>query len=167
MANLQGHSEQTISASPERVWEVIEDSSLLDQWVPAVERVTEHAAREEPGSVRRCEVALGGRRGYVVERCIESVPQHRLRHAVDDDSLGFTKMFRDYTFTLELEPSGEDSTTVTCETFYEPRGILARVMNAALMRRRFAGVREGLLSGLRELVERSSVREAEAPRGTT
>jgi uncharacterized protein YndB with AHSA1/START domain len=155
MARLQGHSEQAIDAPPGRVWEVIEDSSLLAEWVPAVENVTEHADREEPGSVRRCEVAVSGRRGFIVERCIEAVPERKLRHAVDDDSLGFTKLFRDYTFTLELEPQGEDSTTVTCETFYEPRGILARLMNTLLMRRRFAGVRENLLHGLKDLVERT------------
>jgi hypothetical protein len=124
--------------------------------MPAVERVTEHAEREEPGSVRRCEVSVGGRRGYIVERCLESLPEKRLRHAVDDDSLGFTRMFRDYTFTLELDPQGEGSTLVICETFYEPRGIVARLTNALLMRRRFAAVREELLRGLRDLVERGA-----------
>jgi uncharacterized protein YndB with AHSA1/START domain len=153
MARLQGHSERTIEAPPSDVWAVLEDSSVLARWVPVVERISEHAEREEPGSVRRCEVAMGGRRGFIVERCIESVPERKLRHAVDDDSLGFTKMFRDYTFTLELEPRAERSTLVTCETFYEPRGILARAMNAAVMRRRFDAVREDILQGLKDLVE--------------
>jgi len=156
-ATLQGHSEQTIEEPTKRVWAVVEDSSLLAEWVPAVERVSEHANREGPGSVRRCEVSVGGRRGYIVERCIESVPGMRLRHAVDDDSLGFTKMFRDYTFSLELESQGENSTLVRCETFYEPRGIVPRLMNALLMRRRFRGVREKLLRGLKDLVERGPV----------
>ena len=99
---------------------------------------------------------MGARRGYMVERCLESVPDRRLRHAVEDDSLGFTKMFRDYSFTLELEPRGDDATRVTCETFYEPRGMLARAMNAMLMRRRFGSVRTDILRGLKELVESPS-----------
>jgi uncharacterized protein YndB with AHSA1/START domain len=154
VARLQGRSEQIIGAPPARVWQVLEDASRLPEWVPVVERVTEHEEREREGSVRRCELAMGNRRGHMVERCLESVPERRLRHAVDDDSLGFTKMFRDYTFTLELAARGADGTLVTVETFYEPRGPLARVMNALLMRRRFASVRSDMLRGLAAVVER-------------
>src|SRR5215207_10174017 len=123
MARLQGRTDQTIGAPPARVWDVLEDSSRLPEWVPVVERITEHEGREREGSVRRCEVAIGGRQGYMVERCVESIPERKLRHAVEDDSLGFTRMFRDYSFTLELEPRGEHATLVTCTTFYEPRGL--------------------------------------------
>jgi hypothetical protein len=132
---------------------VLEDPTRLPDWVPVVERVSEHADREQPGSVRRCDVAMGKRRGYMVERCLESVPGRRLRHAVEDDSLGFTRMFRDYSFTLELEPRANDATVVSCETFYEPRGRLPRLMNAIVMRRRFASVREEILLALKGLVE--------------
>jgi uncharacterized protein YndB with AHSA1/START domain len=163
MARLQGHSEQTIGAPASRIWEVLEDSSRLPEWAPVVERLTEHAEREAPGSVRRCEVAMGSRRGYMVERCLESVPQRRLRHAVEDDSLGFTKLFRDYSFTLELDPRGNDTTLVTCQTFYDPRGIPARLMNAALMRRKFTTVRRDILRGLKELVEGAPDTRASGP----
>ncbi len=153
MTMLQGHSEQMIDAPPARVWAVLEDSSRLPEWVPVVERLTEHADREQPGSVRRCEVAMGSKHGYMVERCVEAVSERRLRHAVEDDSLGFTKLFRDYSFTLELDPRANDTTVVTCETFYEPRGLVARALNAVVMRRKFTGVREDLLLGLKEVVE--------------
>jgi uncharacterized protein YndB with AHSA1/START domain len=156
MARLQGHSEETIEASPARIWAVLEDASRLPEWVPVVERVTEHAGSERAGSIRRCEVAMGGRRGYMVERCLESVPERTLRHAVEDDSLGFTKMFRDYSFTLELQPTTDSATLVICETFYEPRGPIARLANALLMRRRFASVRGEILRGLKQLVEAPS-----------
>jgi uncharacterized protein YndB with AHSA1/START domain len=153
MARLQGRSEVVIDAPPARIWHVLEDPTRLPDWVPVVERVTEHAEREKPGSLRRCEVAMGKRRGYIVERCLEAVPERRLHHAVDDDSLGFTKIFRDYSFTIELEPRENDATVVTCQTFYEPRGTLPRLMNAIVMRRRFASVRDEILRGLKGLVE--------------
>jgi uncharacterized protein YndB with AHSA1/START domain len=156
MARLQGHSEATINASPAHIWDVLEDPSRLPEWVPVVEAVTEHREREQVGSVRRCEVAMGGRRGYMVERCLESVPERRLRHAVEQDSFGFTKMFRDYSFSLRLEPRGPEATLVICETFYDPRTIVARLMNALMMRRRFASVRRDILSGLKDVVEESS-----------
>jgi carbon monoxide dehydrogenase subunit G len=153
MARLQGQSEETIGASPARIWDVLEDPGRLPEWVPVVEKVTEHAGREEAGSVRRCEVAIGSRHGYIVERCLESIPGRRLHHAVDDDSLGFTRMFREYSFTLELEPRGQNATLVISKTFYEPRGMLARLMNALLMRRRFGAVRKDLLNGLKRVAE--------------
>jgi uncharacterized protein YndB with AHSA1/START domain len=153
VASLQGRSGQIIGAPPSHVWQVLQDSGRLPDWVPVVERVTEHEEHEREGSVRRCEVAMGHRRGYMVERCLESIPERKLRHAVEEDSLGFTKMFRDYTFTLELEPGSADDTLVTIESFYEPRGLLARVMNALVMRRRFASVRNDMLAGLKMLAE--------------
>jgi hypothetical protein len=45
----------------------------------------------------------------------------RLARRAIDHSLGFTRMFRDYSFTLELAARGVDDTLVTIETFYEPR----------------------------------------------
>lgn len=165
MGTLQGRSEQMVAASPQRIWAVLEDSTRLPDWVPVVERVTEHDKRESAGAVRRCEVAMAGKRGYIVERCLESIPERKLHHAVDDDSFGFTKMFRDYSFTLELVPRGESTTRVICETFYEPRNPLTRVINALVMRRRFSSVREDILRGLKELVERGG-REVQPGDGT-
>jgi uncharacterized protein YndB with AHSA1/START domain len=153
MARLQGHSEQEVQAPAASIWALLEDPARLPDWVPVVDRVTEHSESEKPGSIRRCEVAMGGRRGYMVERCVEALPERRLRHEVVDDSLGFTRMFRDYSFTLSLEPTADDATLVACETFYEPRGAVARLANALLMRRRFAAVRRDILDGLKRLAE--------------
>lgn len=152
-APRQGRTEQTIEASPARIWSILEDSSRLPEWVPLVKEVTSHESRESTGTVRRCNVQFGSKQGYMVERCVEAVPERKLVHAVDDDSLGFTKMFADYTFTLELEPEGADRTRVTCEAFYEPRGPLGKVVNAVLMRRKFAGARKQILSGLKRAAE--------------
>jgi uncharacterized protein YndB with AHSA1/START domain len=153
----------TIEAPPVRVWEVLEDASRLPEWVPVVEQVAAHAQRERPGTVRRCHVTMGGKRGYIVERCLEAVPERTLRHAVEDDSLGFVRMFRDYSFALELEPRGDGATMVTCTTFYEPRTVVVRAMNALLMRRRFARVRADILGGLKRTVEQPAVAAAAPP----
>lgn len=152
-APRQGRTELVIEASPPRIWSILEDSSRLPEWVPLVREVTRHEAREGPGTVRHCNVQFGTKRGYMVERCIEAVPERRLVHAVDDDSLGFNRMFADYTFALELEPEGAERTRVACEAFYEPRGLVGKVMNALLMRRKFAGARDQILSGLKRAAE--------------
>ncbi|MGW4339506.1 SRPBCC family protein [Rhodococcus koreensis] len=153
---LQGSNEQLVDAPSARLWSILEDSSVLPRWVPIVETVTSHAQREGPGTVRRCNVEMAGTRGYLVERCVEAIAERKLSHAVEDDSLGFTKMFADYSFTLTLEPQGSGSTLARCETFYNPRGVLSRVMNALVMRRKFGGVRRRILLGLKQFAEQDS-----------
>jgi uncharacterized protein YndB with AHSA1/START domain len=149
----QGKNEQLIEAPAASVWSIVEDSSALANWVPAVERVVSHEQREAPGTVRRCDVELGGKRGYIIERCVEAIPERRVSHAVEDDSLGLTRLFAEYSFSLDLAPRGPQRTLVTCETFYNPRGPLSRMLNAVVMRRRFDAVRRQILLGLKELAE--------------
>lgn len=152
MAPLQGSNSVVIDASPARVWTMIEDASLLPRWVPLVDEVEQHSECELPGSVRRCRVSFGGRSGYIVERCVEAEPERLLRHAVDEDSLGFNRMFRDYSFELRLAPA-TGGTRVECATFYEPRNPAVAALNALFMRRRFAATREEILAGLKRAVE--------------
>jgi uncharacterized protein YndB with AHSA1/START domain len=152
--NSQGADELLIDAPAARVWSILEDTSLLPQWVPPVLELLEHDAREGVGSVRRCGVAFGSKRGYIVERCVEAVPERRLAHVVEDDSLGFGRYFADYGFALELEPRGDGGTLASCTSYYKPRGLVSRVLNALLMRRRFSATRQEILGGLKELAER-------------
>lgn len=152
-ARAQGSDQLLVEAPPERLWDIVEDRSQLPRWVPMVQTVTPADDREEAGAVRRCEVSVGRRDGYVVERCIEAIPNRKLVHAIEDDSLGFTKMFADYAFALQLEPWPSGGTLVTCEAFYEPRAPLTRVLNALVMRRRFRGMRRRILLGLKQLAE--------------
>src|SRR5215211_1334305 len=149
-ARLQGTNAQLIEADAVRVWSIVEDAGRLPEWVPVVSDVVQAGAREKQGSVRRCNVEMGRKRGYIVERCVEAVPERRLSHAVDDDSLGFSKLFESYSFALSLGPDPR-GTLVTCETYYEPRGPLSRIMNVLVMRRKFDGVRRELLYGLKRL----------------
>ncbi len=149
----QGSTRQVIDAPPSRVWAVLEDASLLPRWIAGVTEVLSHDEREQVGSVRRCTVEFSGRTGYIVERCIEAAPERRYAYVVDDDSLGFTKMFADYGFSLALEPEADGRTVVTCSTSYRPRGLMSRAMNALVLRRKFARFRVQLLRGLKEFAE--------------
>lgn len=149
----QGESSVVIDTGPAAIWTVLSDSSLLSDWVPAVTSVLDYAPCEQPGASRRCSVLLAGREGFMVERCVEAVPERRLRYVVDDDSFGFGRMLDDYSFTLELTPDGASRTTVTLRSFYAPRGRFARVLNALVLKRRFARVREEILAGLSRFME--------------
>ena len=68
----QGSSETEIKARPDQVWAILEDSACLSQWAPMVKSTK--GKTERVGSVRSCEVEWEGRKDYVVERCVEAIP---------------------------------------------------------------------------------------------
>lgn len=136
------------------VWAILEDSASLPQWAPAVEDVTRRApGPEDLGSVRECRVDFAGRKGTIVERCVELVPNTRIGYVVDDDSLGFSKMFAEYGFTISLNNAGRQRTSVVMDTYYTPRNVLTAAMNAVMMRRKFQKTVDAILKGLGRLAE--------------
>lgn len=154
MRKLQGANEQVISAGADRIWAVLEDSSYVPRYMRAVREIDkEQGSRERVGAVRTCQVELQGRRGEVVERCVELVPGERLTHVIERDSLGFSRLFDGFGFTFVLEPEGESRTLVRLEGFYEERGLRSRLLNALMMKRKLHRIRERVLSDLKTLVE--------------
>jgi uncharacterized protein YndB with AHSA1/START domain len=145
------------TAPPGAVWAVLEDSTLLPRWAAVVEEVSCRVpGREALGSVRECRVDFAGRKGTIVERCVELIPNRKIAYVVDDDSLGFTRMFADYGFTITVEDGGANRTTVQMDTYYTPRNVVTAAMNALVMRRKFRSTVDGLLRGLRRLAEERS-----------
>jgi uncharacterized protein YndB with AHSA1/START domain len=143
-----------IRAPRDVVWAILEDSTLLPSWVPAVDEVHRCApGAESVGSVRECRVNFAGRAGTIVERCVELVPNSFAAYVVDDDSLGFNRMFADYGFTIALDAAEVGRCTVRMDTYYTPRTIVTSVLNALFMRRRFANTADEILHGLAELAE--------------
>ncbi len=147
-----------IRAPRDVVWGILEDSTLLPRWVTAVDEVLRCApGAESVGSVRECRVNFAGREGTIVERCVELVPSSLAAYVVDDDSLGFNRMFADYGFTISLDGTEPGHTTVRMDTYYTPRTIVTSVLNTCLMRRKFAKTVDGILHGLAELAEERAV----------
>jgi uncharacterized protein YndB with AHSA1/START domain len=144
----------TIDAPPDAVWEVLGDSRLLPDWVPAVDEVTECSLEGEAvGEVRHCDVNLAGKSGRMVERCVEFAPMTRIAYVVEDESFGMRRMFEHYGFALNLEPLAPGKTLVTLETHYTPRNPIYRLLNRLLMRRKFEKVCEGIVGGLKTFTE--------------
>jgi uncharacterized protein YndB with AHSA1/START domain len=143
-----------IEAPRDRVWAVVADSSLLPEWAPPVKEVTDVSEGPEGvGTIRVCEVEFGSRQGTMTERCVEFDPPRRAGYVVDHDSLGFGRMFADYGFTITVEDRLDGSSIARTDTYYTPRNPLFRLINALLMRRRFASTVEDLLSGLKRSSE--------------
>jgi uncharacterized protein YndB with AHSA1/START domain len=146
--------EVAIDASREAVWSVVADSNVLADWAPPVTRVDDVSEGPEGvGTTRACRVEFGGRKGTMTERCVEFEPPRRASYVVDDDSLGFGRMFDEYGFTISIEEGPNGSSIARTDTYCEPRNPLVRLMNALFMRRRFANTVDELLSGLKRYSE--------------
>ena len=146
-----------IDAPPDAVWEVLGDSRLLPDWVPAVEEVTECSIDGEAvGEVRRCNAKLAGKSGHMVERCIEFAPMTRIAYVVDDESFGMRRMFEHYGFAINLESVPWGETLVTLQTHYTPRNPIYGLLNRLIMRRRFEKVCEEIVGGLKTFTESRS-----------
>jgi len=152
---------RTTTANAQALWRILSDSRLLPEWVPAVHSVDQcDASGESVGAIRHCSVELGGRRGKMVEECVDMVPHDSITYAVVADTLGMSKMFSDYCFRISLHEAGTGA-KVVIDSYYTPRNVLYALMNAAFMRRQFRGVVDQILEGLCLLAERGFNGEAE------
>jgi uncharacterized protein YndB with AHSA1/START domain len=143
-----------INAPADAVWQVLADSQLLPEWVPAVDEVTDCSAEgERVGEVRHCNATLAGRRGRMVERCVEFTPTNRIAYVVDDESFGFRKFFADYGFAINLQVESPAATRVMLETHYTPRNPFYGLLNKLVMRRRFEQVCTEIVGGLKAYTE--------------
>ena len=150
----QLNREVTIGASPDLVYRLFMDNAELANWAPVVDRVVKEMGGDETGlgTIRTCDVTMQGKRGTMVEECVEAVADSGASFRVVDDSFGFQRMLRDYGFTAHFTNTVR-GTLVRIETFYTPTNILWATMNALFLRRKFRGIVDELLEGLRELAE--------------
>ena len=143
-----------IQAPAEAVWQVLADSRLLPQWVPAVNEVTECSSDGEAvGEVRHCNATLAGKSGRMVERCIEFTPMTRIAYVVDNETFGMRKMFDHYGFAISLESEDSEKTHVTLETHYTPRNPIYSLLNTLVMHRQFEKVCTEIVAGLKTFTE--------------
>src|SRR2546429_2171251 len=146
----------TVNAPVQAVYELFMDNAELASWAPAVDAVTDIHGGDGTGlgATRTCAVTMNGKKGTMVERCVEAVPETRASFLVVDDSFGFGKMLTGYGFTAHFTPAASEQTTVRIETFYTPANPAAAALNRLVMRRKFRSVVDELLAGLRAHAER-------------
>jgi uncharacterized protein YndB with AHSA1/START domain len=149
--SVQGMDECEVEAAPQTIWALLENGDRLSEWAYMVKHTS--GGRERSGAVRRCEVEFDGRRGRVTERCAEFVPWRRIAWVMIEDSFGFGRMFADMGFAFTLEPIDDRRTLVRNESFYRPRNLIARVLSALLLRRKFRVLRRRVLANLKALAE--------------
>ena len=165
---LERHT--TVNAPVNVAYRLFMDNAELANWAPAVDAVTGTYGGDGTGLgvTRTCAVTMSGKKGTMVERCVEAVPETRASFLVVDDSFGFGKMLTDYGFTARFTPAANEQTTVRIETYYTPANPAAAVLNKLVMRRKFRSIVDELLGGLRTLAEqRHTQRETRARHADT
>jgi uncharacterized protein YndB with AHSA1/START domain len=145
----------TVDACVDSVYRLFMDDRALPEWAPVVDAVLSEVGGDESGvgRTRTCAVTMAGRSGTVVERCVEAVPGSRASFVVDEDSFGFHRTLRDYSFTAWFTGRPDRTTLVRIETFYTPANPIVALLNRLIMRRKFRAVVDALLAGLKASAE--------------
>ncbi len=151
MSTLQARNEAVIDAPVDRVWSVITDINLLHNVNPGVMKAT--GAMDRLNATRTCEIVNGGRKGTMTERLIELEPNKRTVWTIESDTMGMSKLLSGTRFIFHLERMDDQRTRVTSETHYAPANLMARVMNALMMRRMIGKAQATILQNISTLTK--------------
>jgi uncharacterized protein YndB with AHSA1/START domain len=148
---VQGRDEITVNSGAERVFALLADARRLPEWMPVVTH--SDGEQESLGQARRCSVNFQGRSGEVFERCVVFEPPSRIGWLLESDTLGFSRLLKNFTFDFVLHPLEAGRTRVVNTSYFEPAGLVARLIIAVALRRNFAVIRRSALAGIKRLVE--------------
>jgi uncharacterized protein YndB with AHSA1/START domain len=151
----QWTAELRIRAPLDRVWDAVEDLSLIPRYHSDVREVEylSDTTRRGRGVSYRC-VVPDGRTGWCVERVVEHVPLRKTTIAIPEDSWGLSRMFDQFLVEISVEDLDSGTTLVRLQAFYVPRTLKAHLVNILRLRPTMRRRALRTLEGLRHLVER-------------
>jgi uncharacterized membrane protein len=144
-----------INAPLKRVWDAVEDLSLIPKYHPEV-RTVEYVSgqtRRAEGVSYKC-IVPKGRKGWCIERVVEHIPYEKTTIDFPEDSWGLSRMFSDFVTEINVKSGENDSTIATLVAFYNPKGALTAVMNALFIRRMMRKRALQTLASFKKLVEK-------------
>ena len=151
----QWEVEARINAPVTKIWDVVEDLSLIPQYHPVVRSVeyVSGQTRRASGVAYKCVVPEGRQKGWCVEHVVEHIPNRKTTVAFSEDSWGMGQMFGEFLAETTFEPRGDNTTMVQLKAYYIPRGFRMRLMHSLFMRRMMRKRAMLTLEGLKRLVE--------------
>jgi uncharacterized protein YndB with AHSA1/START domain len=152
MSQLQARNEILINASASKVWSVITDINLLPKINPGV--IAAKGTMDKQGELRTCEMNSKRGKGTMTERLVEVVPEQKTVWTIEEDSMGMKKMLRDTRFCFYLEKQGDNQTKLINESYYSPVGLIAKLMNAFMMKSMMGKIQTKILHNVKEHSER-------------
>lgn len=143
-----------IAASPSRVWEIIDDISLIPSYHPEVQKVDllSGEKKRRKGAKYKCHI-LTGRKGSCIEEVVELVPDKRMSTAMGEDSWGLSRMLADFIVDTTVIPVYGNTTELRFEAYYNPVGIGNWLLNALFLRRSMRKRTMKVMEGIRRLAE--------------
>jgi hypothetical protein len=148
MAEMHVEDQALVHAPTEEVWKAIKDPVAHGNWHPFVTRIEgEHRL----GAVRTCSVLAGKKAGTTKERCVEEEEGRRIIWSVEEDTTGFLRMVSGWRAGFELE-ARNGATLVSARSDFRPKNMLVRAAGP-VVRRKFHGAQQQILSGLKRAVE--------------
>jgi uncharacterized protein YndB with AHSA1/START domain len=152
MSKLQARNEAIINASIGSVWSVITDINQLHKINPGVIKAT--GRMDKQGETRTCEMNNKGRKGTMTEKLIELVPEKKTVWAIENDTMGMSKMLKDTRFCFYLEKLGDNKTKIVNESYYEPATFVAKIMNAIMMKKMMSKIQGQILDNIKTITEK-------------
>jgi uncharacterized protein YndB with AHSA1/START domain len=152
MSKLQARNEAIINAPISDVWAIITDINMLPKINPGV--ITATGRMDKQGETRTCEMDNKGRKGTMTEKLIELVPEKKTVWAIENDTMGMSKMLRDPRFCFYLEKLGDNKTKIVNESYYQPANLMVKVMNGLMMKKKMHQIQEQILSNIKSLAEK-------------
>ena len=152
MSKLQARNETIVNAPVSSVWAIITDINVLHKINPGVIKAT--GRMDKQGETRTCEMDNKGRKGTMTEKLIELVPEQKTVWAIENDTMGMSKMLKDPQFCFYLEKLGDNKTKIINESYYEPATFMAKIMNALMMKRMMSKIQGQILSNIKSIAEK-------------
>lgn len=152
MSKLQARNEAIINAPIGSVWAIITDINVLHKINPGVLKAT--GRMDKQGETRTCEMENRGKKGTMTEKLIEFVPEKKTVWAIENDTMGMSKMLRDPRFCFYLEKLGDNKTKIINESYYQPANFMVKIMNALMMKKKMSEIQGQILSNIKSIAEK-------------
>lgn len=153
MSKLQARNEAIVNAPVSSVWAIITDINVLHKINPGVIKAT--GRMDKQGETRTCEMDNKGRKGIMTEKLIELVPEQKTVWAIENDTMGMSKMLKDPRFCFYLEKLGDSKTKIVNESYYEPATFMAKIMNALMLKKMMGQMQGQILSNIKSIAEKN------------
>jgi hypothetical protein len=108
---------------------------------------------DKQGETRTCEFNNRGRRGTMTEKLIEFIPEKKTAWTIENDTMGMSKMLKDTKFCFNLEKLDDNKTKLVNESYYQPAGLVAKIMNSLVMKKKMGQIQQQILSNIKTLAE--------------
>ena len=145
-----------IQATPDKVWETVDDISMIPQYHPEVGTVTLLDGKQARalGVKYQCNVLEGKGEGSCVEEVSEYIPYVKVSTRMGEDTWGLDKIFADFVVESTLIPKDDHKTLLRFEGFYNPIGVFNKVLNPLILRRKTKDRSLSVMKGIKRLCEK-------------